>query len=206
MSDRTSPRLRDDAFVGTIETARLLNVSPATVQRWIDAGSIPCTRTLGGHRRILLADLKRFLSKYGYAQASQPKAVRRRMLFVGRNIPYIRELGRLIQKQYSDVSVDVVDSAIVALLSLGRNPPDVMVLHGDIPAMNRLEFVRVINREKRLRNVNIAVIGREGPANKKMLAAGAKAVYPAHENPKNQFRAMIDLFAALPQRQKKKRS
>jgi excisionase family DNA binding protein len=34
------------------EVARLLHVSPKTVNRWANEGRIPCIVTLGGHRRF----------------------------------------------------------------------------------------------------------------------------------------------------------
>jgi len=34
------------------EAARLLHVSPKTIDRWADQGLIPCVVTLGGHRRF----------------------------------------------------------------------------------------------------------------------------------------------------------
>jgi len=34
------------------EVARLLHVSPKTVNRWAHEGRIPCIVTLGGHRRF----------------------------------------------------------------------------------------------------------------------------------------------------------
>ena len=33
------------------EVARLLGVSPKTVARWSSEGKLPCSKTLGGHRR-----------------------------------------------------------------------------------------------------------------------------------------------------------
>ena len=34
------------------EVARLLHVSPKTVNRWAHEGRLPCIVTLGGHRRF----------------------------------------------------------------------------------------------------------------------------------------------------------
>lgn len=34
------------------EAARILGVSPKTINRWANDGRIPCTVTLGGHRRF----------------------------------------------------------------------------------------------------------------------------------------------------------
>lgn len=43
------------------EVAEILGVSESSVKRWVDAGHVPVHRTQGGHRRILLPDLVRFI-------------------------------------------------------------------------------------------------------------------------------------------------
>jgi excisionase family DNA binding protein len=39
-------------YLSTGQAARLLGVSPKTVNRWAHEGRIPCIVTLGGHLRI----------------------------------------------------------------------------------------------------------------------------------------------------------
>ncbi len=43
------------------EASELLGVHPSTLRRWADAGTIPCTRTPGGHRRFRRSDVERML-------------------------------------------------------------------------------------------------------------------------------------------------
>ena len=40
------------AYLSPGQAARLLGVSPKTVNRWANEGRIPCAVTLGGHRRF----------------------------------------------------------------------------------------------------------------------------------------------------------
>ena len=40
------------------EVARALHVSPKTIIRWANEGRIPCTMTLGGHRRFRRDDIE----------------------------------------------------------------------------------------------------------------------------------------------------
>ena len=39
------------SFLRAAQVAAILQVSPKTVARWAQQGRLPCTRTLGGHRR-----------------------------------------------------------------------------------------------------------------------------------------------------------
>ncbi len=43
------------------ESARLLNVSQKTVNRWAARGLLPCIVTLGGHRRFRQEDVEKAL-------------------------------------------------------------------------------------------------------------------------------------------------
>jgi excisionase family DNA binding protein len=52
----------NEDLLGAGEAARRLGVSPATIQRWISAGLLTATRTHGGHRRIPLREIRRFLA------------------------------------------------------------------------------------------------------------------------------------------------
>jgi len=45
------------------EVARLTGVGPTAVKRWADAGTLPCIRTAGGHRRFRREDVDRFLAR-----------------------------------------------------------------------------------------------------------------------------------------------
>ena len=42
----------DGSYLGPGQAARILGVSPKTVNRWANEARIPCVLTLGGHRRF----------------------------------------------------------------------------------------------------------------------------------------------------------
>lgn len=41
-----------EAYLTPGQAARILGISPKTVNRWANEGRIPCAMTLGGHRRF----------------------------------------------------------------------------------------------------------------------------------------------------------
>lgn len=49
------------------EASELIGVHPSTLRRWADAGTIPCTRTPGSHRRFRRVVLDRYLADKGQA-------------------------------------------------------------------------------------------------------------------------------------------
>ena len=53
------------------ETAATIGVSIATVRAWADRGLLPSFRTVGGHRRFEVRELKRWLAERG-ASMTEP--------------------------------------------------------------------------------------------------------------------------------------
>lgn len=53
--------VEQDEVIGTNEAAKLLGLHPSSVQRWLDSGQIPSFRTPGGHRRVKMTDLRRYI-------------------------------------------------------------------------------------------------------------------------------------------------
>jgi excisionase family DNA binding protein len=47
-----APGSADGSYLTAGQAARILGVSPKTVNRWANEGRIPCAVTLGGHRRF----------------------------------------------------------------------------------------------------------------------------------------------------------
>jgi excisionase family DNA binding protein len=50
--------------MSTEQVAQLLQVTETTIKRWADEGKISCSRTPGGHRKFMLADVVRFAEEH----------------------------------------------------------------------------------------------------------------------------------------------
>ncbi len=59
--DRIPEQLK---FYGTADVAHMLGVDPSTVKRWADSEKLQCFRTIGGHRRFSLIQIKEFIAEY----------------------------------------------------------------------------------------------------------------------------------------------
>ena len=66
----------DSAYLTPGQAARMLGVSPKTVNRWATDGRIPCAVTLGGHRRFRVDVIRSVAASMGLqdpeAAAEQP--------------------------------------------------------------------------------------------------------------------------------------
>lgn len=52
--------------LSTKEVASLLNITETTVKRWSEAGKLPCTKTLGGHRKFYINDILKFAEENSF--------------------------------------------------------------------------------------------------------------------------------------------
>jgi len=52
----------DDALLTPAEVARMFRVSPKTVTRWARSGKLTALKTLGGHRRFRVGEVRSALA------------------------------------------------------------------------------------------------------------------------------------------------
>ena len=61
----------DDALLTPAEVAAMFRVSPKTVTRWARSGKLTALRTLGGHRRFRMAEVRELLSNFEHSTDQQ---------------------------------------------------------------------------------------------------------------------------------------
>lgn len=94
---------RDLEYVGTPAVAAALGVGVSTVKRWVDDGILPAHVTAGGHRKLLVADIERFVRSNHLPQA---------------------DLNRLSRSRHRAVDFDfeAIVAQLVQALELGELP------------------------------------------------------------------------------------
>ncbi len=113
--------MSQEALVGISEACQILRVSETALRQWTDEGKIKAFITPGGHRRYLVADLKKFMS-------SRQKAIGIKDLVVELEdaVNSLREVARTslsAKAWYNKLDTDSQQR----LASLGRNMLQVII-------------------------------------------------------------------------------
>ncbi len=135
--------MSQEALVGISEACRFLRVSETALRQWTDEGKIKAFVTPGGHRRYLMADLKKFMS-------SHHKAIGVKDLVVELEdaVHPLREMARTVfpaKVWYSKLGPDSQQR----LASLGRDMLNVIIKYASEPSKREetMAMARNIGRD-----------------------------------------------------------
>jgi excisionase family DNA binding protein len=56
-------------YLKSVDVARMCQVDPKTVHKWVDTGSLKHFRTPGGHRRFHRDDVLEFMRRIGFLRS-----------------------------------------------------------------------------------------------------------------------------------------
>jgi excisionase family DNA binding protein len=152
-------------FCTTREAGDLLGVSAGTVQLWVDNGLLQAWKTAGGHRRVVLESVRQLLQKTPAAMvprqepASFVAAVRPLKMVVVDDDPHMLALYQRHLAAWPMVpEISYIDNAVAALLSMGRNCPDLLVTDLHMPGMDGFNMLRVLRQAPDMAHTTIVVV------------------------------------------------
>jgi len=169
-------------FYTTKQIAEICGVHITTAIRWIDSGQVRAFRTPGGRRRVAADELKGFLERLKIPIELRGMGGRPHILVVDDDELVLRSLARQLNNT-KRFEVVTASSGYDALLMIGKQPPDLVVLDLLMPRVDGFEVCRSI--KKSLTGAKIKVICVTGRHNaevvRRVKELGAEGCYAKEE-------------------------
>jgi CheY-like chemotaxis protein len=131
-----------------------------TVINWVTKGLLKAHATPGGHRRIALPDLIDFMKRFDMPIPEDLASRRRRILVVEDDAAVQRMLTRAL-KPLEGVDVEACSGGLEALMRIGKEAPDLLILDIRIPQVNGFEVLRLLRGNEQTKPVRIIVVSGE---------------------------------------------
>lgn len=153
----------------------MLMVSPITVRQWAQKGLLRAMTTVGGHRRFLSLDVKRFAEKRGLAfQPLEGDCLR--LLVVNDDHQFLNYLAELFLGYAGKIIFKTAKDGFQAGWKIQDFSPHVVLLDLTMPGIDGLEIIQRLKGDPVTRAVQvIAITGLcSKDTQKRILSAGAE--------------------------------
>lgn len=156
----------------TGQVARHCQVSIPAVKRWIQDGRLAVFRTPGGHSRIELQELQRFLRQYGMPSypSSAPEL---RILIVDDELSIVDFFVDLLTRDPRGFKLDTATDGYEALIKVGMFQPAVLILDLFMPRLDGIAVCRHLKENPETQDIKILGITGYPRLIPALLEAGA---------------------------------
>jgi len=190
-------------YLTSVEVAAACGVSPRTVTNWIRDGAIRAHRTVGGHGRVAIEELRRFLASRGIPippeLASDPEEDAaevppgRRVLVIDDDEAFLEVVRELLTA--SGFSVETARQGFLAGYLVGRRAPDVIVLDLVMPGLDGYEVLALLREREESRGIPVvACTSLRGPETETRLK---KAGFDAFVRKPIDFKVLVRTIETL---------
>lgn len=165
-----------DRYLSTGTIARICQVSPMTIAKWIDEGALPGHTTPGGHRRVAASDLVTFLEGHGmHVPAELRRLERVRVLAVDTDPDRLGRLAAEILAAPERFEYRGTTHGMDALVMVGEWRPRVILLDLDLDDLDGIEICRRLSELAGGNDTRIIALARsaDGAEARAALKAGA---------------------------------
>jgi excisionase family DNA binding protein len=161
MTNPTATDLGKDVFT-TFEVGRICGVFHTTVINWINKGRLKAYTTPGKHRRIQKTDLLEFMKKFNIRIPKGFEDGERRVLVIDDEPHILQLIGRILTKSLPAAHVQLFSNAVEALVEIGKNIPDLIILDVVMPSMDGIEVCKTLRSAPQTARIRIiAVTGKK---------------------------------------------
>jgi excisionase family DNA binding protein len=180
----------------TFEVGEICGVYPTTVINWVNQKKLGAFVTPGGHRRIRREILVEFLKKYNFPTPVELLGTRRRVLIVDDDPGFAKMLQKAFQRHAEQFDSEVVPNGIEALVRLGKNPPDMIILDVVMPAVDGSTVCATLRANPETRGIRIlAVTGKAlSDEQKKFIRSKSDGLYRKPFDPNSLVRRAAEVL------------
>ncbi|TBR18292.1 response regulator [bacterium] len=144
----------------TFEVAKICAVFHTTVINWVNKGRLKARVTPGGHRRIAAADLVDFMQRFEMPIPADLAVRPKRILIVEDDPAVSRMLSRALEA-LPGVDIGTCVGGLEALMAIGKEAPDLLVLDIRVPQVNGIEVCRVLRSNEATKPIKIIAVSGE---------------------------------------------
>ena len=141
------------------QASKYCNVSPKTIINWIEAGHIEAYKTVGGHRRVKVADLESFMKKQGIPILEEGfVSERKRILIVDDDEIIVETIVQALEEEEYDYEIISASDGFEAGLQVNHFKPHLVILDIMMPDIKGYEVCRKIKSDEQTKNTKIIVL------------------------------------------------
>ena len=160
---RSRPRVVDmgaKEYCSTKEAAQLLGLSLGTVQQMVESGVLEGWKTAGGHRRIRVSSVERFLARSVTGPASGGRRSHDRLAVI---VAVEDSEARAFYEQVFEdgrlpLDLKLLSNGFDVLLEVGRNAPDLLMVDLSIGGVDGFEMIRRIRDSRVAGDMDIVAV------------------------------------------------
>ena len=163
----------------TFEVAEICDVTPVTIQNWIDKGWLRAYRTPGGHRRVRKEALLAFLESRNIPHPFPEKGGVPLVLIVNGDQGLADSLKEALSFDKPGYEIQVAHDGFRAGVLYSNSHPDVVILDLNHSSVDGYEVCRQIKQsEAGGETFVLAIDGGDGEGRKRILDMGAAHCLP----------------------------
>ena len=143
-------------FLTIPEAAKFCAVDRITLWRWVKAGYLEASVTLGGHHRIQKEDLESFLVDNGMYPLAKKYFLKDKILIVDDDLSLRKVLAEALSanKYQTEVAKDGFEAGIKVM----QFKPDLLILDLIMPGMDGFEVCELIKKDPTLSHIKILIL------------------------------------------------
>jgi excisionase family DNA binding protein len=158
-------------YYTTSEMAKILHVAVGSIINWVDDGQINAIITPGGHRKIPYKELIKFLTTHKYDIPQE--LLRKKLVFLVDDEDEMHSFFKQIFKNIDGFELKCFSSGTEALISMGKNQPEIMIVDILMPDIDGIQVIKNIRSNKNFNDIHIIAISAIIDKKENSLNAGA---------------------------------